>query len=213
MSAFSLRGPISLVRACKGAALAIALIIALPHPASAASCLPLLDRAPPLEVKLFAEDTSNVLHYALSDDTKLESKLTSYLATDPELLSVMRDLILRVPSSRRYTIGRSLGSASLHCAAVDPQLARKFSTYIGTLRDPDVVAGYISALPLNGVQLGTIGQSGPNASQFGTSGQAGPAGPQYGTSAQAAGPNPSGQFTGEFGMDLKNPFAEILLPQ
>ena len=201
MSAYSLQGPNIFVRVCIGSALAIALNLALPHPASAASCLPLLERTPSLELQLFAEDTSNVLHYALSDDDKLESKVTNYLATDPELLSVMRDLILQVPSSRRYALGRALGRAALHCS-VDPALARKFSAYVAVLRDANVMAGYTSATPLNGVQLGTIGQSGPNGFQFGTN-------------AQAA-PNGAGQtsfFTGEFGTELADPFKLAPLPQ
>lgn len=191
MSAYGLHGMNTFVHACKGSLIAVALNLVLPHAASADSCLPILERAPSLEVKLFADDTSRVLRYALSDDDKLESKITNYLATDPELLSLMRDLILQVPPSRRYTIGRGIGRAALHCVAVDPGLARKFFTSISALRDSDVLAGYASVGSSNDTQLGTIGKAGGSAGSGGG----------------------SSLFTGEFGTELADPFSEAPLPQ
>jgi hypothetical protein len=148
-----------------------------------------MERTPSLELELFAKDTSRVLDYAQSNDTKLEEKVTGYLATDPELITVMKDLLIKAPAARHYVIGKAIGRAALHCGAVEPAYARKISTFVGTLRDSDLSAGYTSVETSNGVQLGTIGKAGPTGSG--------------GTAL----------FVGEFGTELANPFAEVPLPQ
>src|SRR6476659_6872316 len=67
-------------------------------PASATRCLPLLQRAPPLELELFTQNPSRVLSYALSDDGKLEDKVTVYLSTNPEVTTAIRELLINTPS-------------------------------------------------------------------------------------------------------------------
>ena len=158
-------------------------------PASATSCLPLLQRAPPLELELFTQNPSRVLSYALSDDGKLEDKVTVYLSTNPEVTTAIRELLIKTPSSRHYAIGKALGRAALHCGAIEPVYTRKIFTFVSTLRDSDVLAGYSSVEPSNGVQLGTTGKAPP------------------------AGAGGAALITGEFGTELANPFSEPPLPQ
>lgn len=190
MSVHTLPGLRSLATCCKWALVAIAAQLAWLNPASAATgCLPLLERTPPLELELFTQDTSRVLDYAQSDDTKLEDKLTGYLATNPELVTVVKDLLIKARPARHYIIGKALGRAALHCGATEPAYARKISTFVSTLRDTDVLAGYTSIETSNGVQLGTIGKAASTVSG--------------GTAL----------FEGEFGTELANPFAELPLPQ
>ncbi len=130
-----------------------------------------------------------MLTYAQSDDTKLEDKVTVYLATDPELVSVMKNLLLKAPPARHYVIGKALGRAALHCGSIEPAYARKISTFVNTLRDSDVLSGYTSIDASNGAQPATIGTAGSKKSG--------------GTAL----------FDGEFGTELANPFAEVPLPQ
>ena len=130
-----------------------------------------------------------MLDYAQSDDTKLEDKVTGYLATNPELVTVMKDLVIKAPAARHYVIGKAMGRAAQHCGAVEPAYTRKIFTFVSTLRDSDVLAGYTSIETSNGVQLGTIGKAGPRVSG--------------GTAL----------FEGEFGTELANPFVDVPLPQ
>lgn len=189
MSVHNQPGPKPLATS-KWALVAIAAQLASLNPASAATgCLPLLERTPSLELELFTQDTSRVLDYARSDDTKLEDKVTGYVATNPELITVIKDLLIKAPPSRHYVVGKALGRAALHCGATEPAYARKISNFVSTLRDSDVLAGYTSIETSNGVQLGAVGKSGSMVSG--------------GTAL----------FGGEFGTELANPFAEVPLPQ
>jgi hypothetical protein len=189
MSVHTLTGPRLWAPLCKCAFAAIAIQLSWLPPASATSCLPLLERAPPLELELFTKDPSRVLDYALSDDDKLEDKVTVYLSTNPEVTTAIKELLIKTPSPRHYAIGRALGRSALHCGAIEPAYTRKIFTFVSTLRDSDVLAGYSSVEASNGVQLGTIGNAAPK-----------------GTGAAAL-------LTGEFGTELANPFSEPLLPQ
>ncbi|MDI3566431.1 hypothetical protein [Bradyrhizobium sp. Arg816] len=190
MSVQTMPEPRRVAVSCKWALLAAVVQLSWLSPALAASgCVPLLERTPPLELELFSKDTSRVLAYAQSDDTKLEDKVTSYLATDPELVSVMKNLLIKAPPARHFVIGKAMGRAALHCGAVEPAYARKISAFVGTLRDSDVLAGYTSIDTSNETQPGTIGIAGSKKSG--------------GTAL----------FEGEFGTELANPFAEVPLPQ
>jgi hypothetical protein len=189
MSVLTLSGPRSFATICKWVLIAAAAQLISLTAASATGCLPLMDRAPPLELDMFAQDTSRVLDYAQSDDDKLEDKLTVYLATNPELITAIKDLLIKAPAPRHYVIGKAMGRAALHCGAIEPAYTRKIFTFVSELRDSDVLAGYTSVETSNGVQLGTIGKAGP------------------------AGSGASALFEGEFGTELANPFAEVPLPQ
>jgi len=158
-------------------------------PASATACLPLLQRAPPLELELFTQNPSRVLSYALSDDAKLEDKVTVYLSTNPEVTTAIKELLIKTPSSRHYAIGKALGRAALHCGAIEPAYTRKIFTFVSTLRNSDVLAGFTSIEPSSGAQLGTIGKVPP------------------------AGAGGTALITGEFGTELANPFSDPPLPQ
>jgi len=190
MSVHALPEPRRFASGCKWALVAIAAQLTWFTPAFAGrGCLPLMERTPSLELELFAQDTSRVLDYAQSDDTKLEARVTGYLATDPELIRVMKDLLIKAPAARHYVIGKAIGRAALHCGAAEPAYARKISTFVDTLRDSDVLTGYTSVQTSNGVQLGTIGRAGPSVS------------------------GGAALFEGEFGTELANPFTEVPLPQ
>lgn len=189
MSVHTLPGPRSLATTCRWAFLAIVGQLIWLDPVWANGCLPLLERAPPLELALFTQDTSRVLDYAQRDDSKLEDKVTMYLASDPELVTAaIKELLIKAPAPRHYAIGRGIGRAALHCGAIEPAYTRKITTFVGTLRDSDVLAGYTSVDTSNGVQLGAIGKTG------------------------SAGTGAGALFSGEFGTELANPFTEIPLP-
>lgn len=174
---------------CKWALVAVTAQLILLNPALATGCLPLMERAPPLELSFFAEDTSRVLEYAQSDDTKLEDKLTVYLATDPELATSIKGLLMKTPAARHYVIGKALGRAALHCGGTEPAYTRKIMTFVNALRDSDVMAGYMSVETTNGAALGTIAKAG------------------------SVGSGPKALFDGEFGTELANPFDTPPLPQ
>ena len=189
MAGNSLQGPNPVAHVCKWCLIAVGLNLALLHPASAASCLANVDRSPQLELQMFAEDPSRVLRYAQNDDNKLEAKVTSYVASDPELLSVIRELVLETPTSHRVAVGKALARAALHCASVEPALVRKFSSYVNALRDSNVLAGYTSLDSAQGLKLGTIGRTG------------------------SSGSGRSDLMVGEFGTEIADPFSQIPLPQ
>lgn len=192
MSVHALPEPNRVAIGCKWALIAVVVQLQLswlPDAFAASGCMALLERTPPLELEFFAQDTGRVLAYAKSDDTKLEDKVTAYLATNPELVSVVKDLLIKAPPARHYVIGKALGRAALHCGSVEPAYARKISAFVGTLRDSDVLAGYTSIDPSNETQPAVIGLTGSKKSG--------------GTAL----------FDGEFGTELANPFAEVPLPQ
>jgi hypothetical protein len=173
---------------CRWALVAVTAQLTI-NPALATGCLPLMERAPPLELSYFADDTSHVLEYAQSDDNKLENKLTVYLATDPELVTSLKGLLVKTPATRHYVIGKALGRAALHCGGVEPAYTRKIMTFVNALRDSDVMAGYMSIETTTGAALGTIAKAG------------------------SAGAGPKALFDGEFGTELANPFDTPSVPQ
>ncbi|QOZ54759.1 hypothetical protein [Bradyrhizobium sp. CCBAU 53338] len=154
-------------------------------PAAASGCLPLLLRTPSLELRLFADDPDHLLKYAKNDRSKIEQKVTEYLASDPDLLPAIKKLVQLAPDSNRAAIGRGLARAAQHCGPVDPKAVQSIIAFTRNLQDSSVSAGYGSVDSDTAPQLPV--QSAP-ANQ------------------------PNSLFTGEWNTDLADPFAPIPVP-
>jgi hypothetical protein len=165
--------------------LALLLVVAGLSPAAAAGCLPLLLRTPPMELRLFGDDPERLLKFAGSDRTKIEQKVTEYLASDPELLPAIRKLVQLTPAANRSAIGSGLARAAQHCGPVDPRAVQSIIDFTRRLQDSAVSAGYASV-----------------------DSEATPQIPVQGTPANR--PNPL--FNGEWNTDLADPFAPVPLP-
>jgi hypothetical protein len=154
-------------------------------PATAAGCLPLLLRTPSLELRLFAEDPGHLLKYARNDRLKIEQKVTEYLASDPDLLSVIRKLVQLTPSTNRAAIGRGMARAAQHCGPVDSRAVQSIIDFTRGLQDSSVSAGYASVDSESTPQIPV---------------QSAPAN------------RPNSLFNGEWNTDLADPFAPVPLP-
>ncbi|MBR0792960.1 hypothetical protein JQ631_28130 [Bradyrhizobium manausense] len=154
-------------------------------PAAATGCLPLLLRTPSLELRLFSDDPDHLLKYAKNDRSKIEQKVTEYLASDPTLLPAIKKLVQITPASNRAAIGRGLARAAQHCGPVDPKAVQSIIDFKQRLQDSSVSAGYASVDSDTSPQLPV-------------------------QSAPANRSNPL--FTGEWNTDVVDPFAPVPLP-
>lgn len=154
-------------------------------PATAAGCLPLLLRTPPMELRLFTEDPDHLLKYARNDRSKIEQKVTEYLASNPDILPVIKKLVQLTPATNRAAIGRGLARAVQHCGHVDPKAVQNIIDFTRSLQDSAVSAGYASvdsdSTPQIPVQSTPTGQS-------------------------------NSLFNGEWNTDVADPFAPVPLP-
>ncbi|QOZ47325.1 hypothetical protein XH89_30445 [Bradyrhizobium sp. CCBAU 53340] len=154
-------------------------------PATAAGCLPLLLRTPSLELRLFADDPEHLLKYAKNDRSKIEQKVTEYLASDPDLLPAIKKLVQLTPTTNRAAIGSGMARAAQHCGPVDPKAVQNIIDFTRSLQDSSVSAGYASVdsetTPQIPVQSPPVNRSNP-------------------------------LFDGEWGTDVADPFAPVPLP-
>ncbi len=165
--------------------LAVACLTLAGVSSATAHCLPLLLRTPPVELRLFAADPAHVLKYAKNDKNKIESKVTEYLATDPDLLPQIGKLVSLAPASNRSAIGRGLARAAQHCGPIEPRVVQSIIDFVRKLQDSSVSAGYASIE--NDAPVPVSAQSKPV-------------------------PQSSSLFEGEWNMDVGNPFAPVPLP-
>jgi len=178
---------ILLTRSRSLAAVAIGFAVAgLSATPSRAQCVELSERAPQIAVQAFVTEPGSLLHQLRNNREKLKGRLTAYLITDPGVLPSVRDLIKAAQTVDRPAIGEALRLAELRCIASQPEAARKIREFVRKLNDLTVLAGYSSAAADE-----------PNA-----------------PAPRARSPGPStGLMSGEFGTDLKDPFAPIPVPQ
>ena len=165
--------------------LAVACVTLASVSSTTAHCLPLLLKTPPVELRLFSADPGHVLKYAKNDKTKIESKVTEYLASDPDLLPQIGKLVSLAPESNRAAIGRGMARAAQHCGPIEPKVVQSIIDYVRKLQDSSVSAGYASIESDAPVQI---------------SSQSKPAAPS------------NSLFEGEWNMDVGNPFAPVPLP-
>ena len=154
-------------------------------PATAASCLPLLLRTPSLELRLFSDDPEHLLKYAKNDRSKIEQKVTEYLASNPDLLPAVKKLVQLAPATNRGAIGRGLARAAQHCGPVDPKVVQNIIDFTRSLQDSSVSAGYGSVDSESTPQI-----------------------PVQSTPAS----RPNSLFNGEWSLDVADPFAPIPVP-
>ena len=145
---------------------------------------------PALERQLFSDDPTLPLQSARNDNNKIDSKVTGYLVSDPDLLPVIRKLVAQTPTANRRGIGSGLRHAEMQCLSPQPAYARKIRDFVRDLRDNAVLAGYVavSEEPI----------------------------PQYTAGkpvAPPAGPAGSKVFSGEWNTEIADPFASLPLPQ
>lgn len=157
---------------------------------SHAQCVPVSEQVPALERQLFADDPTLPLQSARNDNSKIDSKVTSYLVSDPDLLPVIRRLVAETPTANRRGIGWGLRHAEMQCLTPQPAYARKIRDFVRDLRDNAVLAGYVSVSE-EPIPQYTIGK---------------PAAPP---------PRPEGgkMFSGEWNTEIADPFASMPLPQ
>lgn len=157
---------------------------------SHAQCVPFSEQVPALERQLFSDDPTLPLQAARNDNSKIDSKVTGYLVSDPDLLPVIRKLVAVAPAANRRGIGSGLRHAEMQCLTPQPAYARKIRDFVRDLRDNAVLAGYVavSEEPI----------------------------PQYTTGKPVAPPaKPAGGklFSGEWNTEIADPFASLPLPQ
>lgn len=165
--------------------LAVACLTLAGVSSATAHCLPLLLRTPPVELRLFAADPAHVLKYAKNDKNKIESKVTEYLASDPDLLPQIGKLVSLAPASNRSAIGRGLARAAQHCGPIEPTVVQRIIDFVQKLQDSAVSAGYASIE--NDAPVPVSARSKPV-------------------------PQSNSLFEGEWNMDVGNPFAPVPLP-
>ncbi|MBR0969963.1 MULTISPECIES: hypothetical protein [Bradyrhizobium] len=154
-------------------------------PSATAHCLPLLLRTPPVELRVFAADPAHLLKYANNDKTKLEDKVTEYLATDPDLLPQIAKLISLAPGSNRSAIGRGLARAAQHCGPIEPKVVQSIIDFVRRSQDSSVSAGYASIESDAPVPISAPSKPVAQSNSL---------------------------FEGEWNMDVGNPFAPVPLP-
>jgi hypothetical protein len=157
---------------------------------------------------MFKEDPALVLRYAQNNDDKIESKVTQFLASDPDLLPVVTKLISQTPSSHRTAVGRGLARAALHCAKNDPAVVQKFTSYVNSLGDSIVLSGYTSFAEGEGIQLGKIAKyPSSELSKQSSSELSKPRNDLKDAKSR------NDLKDGEFGTELVDPFKEMPLPR
>ncbi|WP_314959503.1 hypothetical protein [Bradyrhizobium cosmicum] len=125
------------------------------------------------------------MKYAKNDKNKIESKVTEYLATDPDLLPQIGKLVSLAPASNRSAIGRGLARAAQHCGPIEPTVVQRIIDFVQKLQDSAVSAGYASIE--NDAPVPVSARSKPV-------------------------PQSNSLFEGEWNMDVGNPFAPVPLP-
>ncbi|WP_194463973.1 hypothetical protein [Bradyrhizobium sp. CCBAU 53340] len=134
---------------------------------------------------MFADDPEHLLKYAKNDRSKIEQKVTEYLASDPDLLPAIKKLVQLTPTTNRAAIGSGMARAAQHCGPVDPKAVQNIIDFTRSLQDSSVSAGYASVdsetTPQIPVQSPPVNRSNP-------------------------------LFDGEWGTDVADPFAPVPLP-
>jgi hypothetical protein len=165
-----------------------ATIAALSANACNAQCVELSARVPPLVLQTFASDPGWLLREVRNKKEKLERTLTQFLVTDISILPAVRMLVSAAPTADRVAIGAALHRAEARCRGSKPEAAQTLNDFVRRLEDYAVLSGYSAEVE---------------------------------ATREPAKPLPSGLtvrpslglMNGEWGTELKDPFASVPLPR
>lgn len=120
-----------------------AICLQLMSSACQAQCVPGDQRAPVTEIGMFAEEPLSMFRLMRSDKRKIETKIATYLESDPSLLPALRKLIGNISTEDKRPIGAALRRAVLQCTLSQrAEVARRFDDFVRQLGDVAVTAGY-----------------------------------------------------------------------
>jgi hypothetical protein len=162
-------------------------IAAMSANACKAQCVELSERASPVVLQTFKSDPGWLLRDLRNKIEDLTPRLTGYLVTDISVLPAVRTLVSEAPSANRPAIGTALRRAEARCLRSKPEVAKKINEFVRKLEDYTVLSGYSAEVEA--------------ARQ--------PAAPL--PSGSAVRPS-TGLMSGEWGTELKDPFASVPLP-
>jgi hypothetical protein len=166
-------------------------IAAISATACKAQCVELSERASPLVLQTFAADPGWLLRDLRNKREDLTPRLTGYLVSDISVLPAVRTLASEAPNADRPAIGAALRRAEARCLRSRPEAAQKINEFVRKLEDYTVLSGYSAEVEASR-EL--------------------PAAPlPSGRSGRAVRPS-TGLMNGEYGTELKDPFASVPLP-
>ena len=149
------------------------------------SCLSASERAQKIYIDEFRRDPARYAADLGNNTNKIAGLISSFVASDPNLLDVLRRLIAQTNAEQRYGIGMGLAGAAGRCASSQPSVSGEISRYGRSVTDRSLLAGF---------------QSRQAPTQFA---------PSRRKAAETAG---AGLIQGEFADKLADPFAEITVP-
>ncbi len=127
--------------------LAAAPFSAAPAVAGGMSCVALSARSKSSEIEAFKREPGRFIVYLGGSPQKVEGFVASFIASDPDLLVPLRQLIARANSEERRSIGIGLANAADRCARSQPSASSDIAKYVVKLNDSAVSAGFLSHGP------------------------------------------------------------------
>ncbi|WP_199088349.1 hypothetical protein [Bosea sp. ASV33] len=146
------------------------------------SCVNVGKRNPRSELDRFKQAPTGFLNDIRNDSTKISGLVSSFVASDPELLDTVKQMIASAGTAQRRAIGMGLASAAAQCANTRPSVAVAISDYVRKMDDSNVGSGFQAMRQVQPVTL-----------------------PQVTKPKPAQG---SALIEGEFGEKLTDPFSE-----
>lgn len=108
------------------------------------SCLSASERAQKVYLDEFRRDPSRYAADLGNDTTKIAGLISSFIASDPNLLVALRQLVAHTNAEQRFGIGMGLAGAADRCASSQPGISSEISRYMRNFTDPSLKAGFLS---------------------------------------------------------------------
>jgi hypothetical protein len=152
----------------------------LPY-AAETSCIGVSERNPRSDLDRFKQAPAGFLGDLRSDPAKISGLISNFVASDPDLMDAVKQMVAAAGTAQRRAIGAGLASAAARCTNTRPSAALAISDQVRKMDDSNVSSGFLATSQVKQVKLPPVAR--PKAAQG------------------------SALIEGEFGEKLTDPFA------